>query len=168
MVRRVASLGVVLLVLAVVGQGGATAAGPTNMRAVLSGSEEAPTPNDSKARGVALFQLSADGESLSYQLNVANIENVTQAHIHLGPPGVAGMIVVWLYPDASPPQLIPGRSQGPLATGTITEDDLVGPLAGDDLDELVAAIVAGNAYVNVHSSQFPPGEIRGQMFCNIP
>jgi hypothetical protein len=130
--------------------------------APLSGGEEVP-PNDSRATGVATFKLSDDGTELSYRLVVANIENVTQAHIHLAPAGVNGGVVAWLYPSAPPAQLIPGRTDGVLATGTITSDDLVGALAGMTLDDLLAAMRAGNTYTNVHTSQFPGGEIRGQI-----
>jgi hypothetical protein len=133
-----------------------------NFVAPLSGAEEVP-PADTKARGLAKFQLSKDGTELSYKLNVANIENVTMAHIHFGPAGTNGPIVVWLYPDASPPQLIPGRSNGPLAEGTITSAQLVGQLAGEPLDALIELFRNGDAYVNVHTSQFPAGEVRGQI-----
>ena len=133
-----------------------------NFVAHLSGGEEVP-PADTKATGQAKFQLSKDGTELSFRVNVANIENVTQAHIHLAPAGANGGVVVWLYPDAPPPELIPGRTQGTLAKGTITADDLVGPLAGQGLDALVEAMKAGNTYVNVHTSQVPGGEIRGQI-----
>lgn len=127
-----------------------------------TGDEEVPA-RDTRAQGQAVFRLSADGETLSYKLIVANIENVLQSHIHLAPAGQNGGIVVWLYPDAPPAQLIPGRTQGTLAEGEITADDLVNALAGQDLDALLTEIRAGNAYVNVHTSQFPPGEIRGQL-----
>lgn len=133
-----------------------------NFVAHLSGGEEVP-PVDTKATGQAMFQLSRDGTELSFRLNVANIENVTQAHIHLAPAGSNGGVVAWLYPDGPPAQLIPGRSDGVLATGTITAADLVGGLAGLDLSDLVEAMRTGNAYVNVHTSQFPGGEIRGQI-----
>jgi hypothetical protein len=128
----------------------------------LSGGEEVP-PVDTKATGQAMFQLSPDGTELSFRLNVANIENVTQAHIHLAPAGENGGVVAWLYPDAPPQQLIPGRTQGTLAKGTITAGDLVGSFAGQGLDALVEAMEAGDTYVNVHTSQFPGGEIRGQI-----
>ncbi|MEX2571312.1 MAG: CHRD domain-containing protein [Gemmatimonadota bacterium] len=133
-----------------------------NYVAPLSGGEEVPA-NDSRARGLAKFQLSADGESLSYKLIVANIENVRMAHIHLAPAGQNGGIVVWLYPDGPPPQLIPGRTNGILAEGTIAADDLTGSLAGQPLSALLDAMATGGAYVNVHTDQFPPGEIRGQI-----
>lgn len=134
-----------------------------NFRTHLSGQEEVP-PADTRAQGQATFQLSRDGLSLRFRLNVANIENVTQAHIHLAPAGQNGGVVVWLYPSAPPPVLIEGRFQGVLAAGVITAADLVGALVGQTLDDLVAEMEAGGAYVNVHTEQFPGGEIRGQIF----
>jgi hypothetical protein len=62
-----------------------------------------------------------------------------------------------------PAVLIPGRFQGVLAAGVITDANLVGLLAGQTLADLIAEIAAGNAYVNVHTSQFPGGAIRGQI-----
>jgi hypothetical protein len=132
-----------------------------NFRTHASGGEEVP-PNDSHATGQATFKLNDDG-TLSYKLIVANIENVTQSHIHVAPAGSNGGITVWLYPDAPPARLIPGTSQGILAEGTITDAEVVGPLAGQGVARLLAEMRAGNTYVNVHTSQFPPGEIRGQI-----
>ena len=141
----------------------ASAVGPgQTFVAPSSGAQEVP-PNDSRARGQTVFRLSADGEELHYRLIVANLDGVTQAHIHLAPVGVNGPVVAWLYPSAPPAQLIPGRSSGVLATGEITAADLVGPLAGQPLSALIDEMKAGNTYVNVHTSQFPPGEIRGQI-----
>ena len=99
----------------------------------------------------------------AYKLNVANIENVTQAHIHAAPAGTNGGIVAWLYPSAPPSQLIPGRSQGTLGEGEITAASLVNALAGKPLSDLITLLQNGGAYVNVHTSQFPGGEIRGQV-----
>lgn len=130
--------------------------------APLSGAEEVP-PAATDARGLARFHLTRSGDALEYRLIVANIENVTMAHIHLAPRGVNGPVAVWLYPGEPPPQLIEGRSDGVLATGTITAGDLVGPLAGGTLDDLLEQLNAGEAYVNVHTLQFPPGEVRGQI-----
>jgi hypothetical protein len=127
-----------------------------------TGAEEVP-PRDTRAQGQAIFKLNRDETELRYKLIVANIDNVTQAHIHIAPAGANGGIVAWLYPDAPPAVLIPGASQGPLAEGVLTDDDVVGTLAGTGLAGLLEAIRAGNAYVNVHTSQFPPGEIRGQL-----
>lgn len=133
-----------------------------NFRTHLSGGEEVP-PVMTRAQGQAIFQLSKDGTELSYKLIVSNIENVTMAHIHLAPAGVNGPVVAWLYPDGPPPQLIAGRFSGVLAEGTITAANLVGPLLEASLDDLIEAMRAGDTYVNVHTSQYPPGEVRGQI-----
>jgi hypothetical protein len=135
---------------------------PHNHRTHLSGAEEVPA-QDTHAQGQAIFHVSRDGTSIAYRLIIANIENVLMAHIHMAPAGVNGGIVVWLYPDAPPPALIPGRSDGLLAEGTITEASLMGALAGQPLSALVDAMQAGNTYVNVHTAQVPAGEIRGQV-----
>jgi len=127
-----------------------------------TGADEVPA-NESSAQAQASFKLAADGASLSYKLNVANIENVTQAHIHMAPAGSNGAIVAWLYPSGPPAQLMPGRSSGTLGEGTITAASLVGPLAGQPLSALVSALDTGNAYVNVHTTQFPGGEVRGNI-----
>jgi hypothetical protein len=163
----VRTLGITLGMMAVLGLVAAVAAAPPqqprNFVAPLSGDEEVPMV-DTRARGVAIFQLSPDGTELSYRLIASNIENILQAHIHA--PGAAGVnapVVVFLYPEGPPPQLIPGRHNGTLATGTITSSDLIGPLADGTLADLLDAIADGEAYVNVHTTQNPGGEIRGQL-----
>ena len=145
-------------------QSGALTADTRNHRTHLTGDAERPDPIDSKAQGQAIFQVSSDGSAIGFTLIVANIENVTQAHIHCcaDTEGTGG-VVVWLYPPAPPAQLIPGRSNGVLAQGSITQSSLVGSLAGQPLSVLLEHIAGGRAYVNVHTSQFPPGEIRGQL-----
>ncbi|WP_337134509.1 CHRD domain-containing protein, partial [Staphylococcus aureus] len=86
---------------------------------------------------------------LHYKLIVTNIENVVASHIHLAPAGANGPVVAFLYGPAAPGG---GRSDGVLAEGTITAANLVGPLAGHPLSDLIAAMEAGNAYVNVHTN----------------
>ena len=153
---------VLLGVVAAAGIATTAVAASDNFRTHLSASEETGEVV-SDATGQANFQINDDGTEISYRLITANIENVTQAHIHLGPAGSNGAVVVWLYPAAPPAQLIEGRSDGVLATGVITAADLVGPLAGQPLSALLDAIAAGNAYVNVHTTAYGGGEIRGQL-----
>ena len=133
-----------------------------NFVAHLSGDEEVP-PVATQAQGQAIFHLSKDGTELSYELIAANIEDLVMSHIHLATAGQNGPIVAWLYPSAPPPQLIPGRFDGLLAEGTITAADLVGPLAGKPLSDLIDAMREGGTYVNIHTVQYPAGEIRGQI-----
>ncbi len=139
-----------------------------NLRAHLTGDQEAPVPVETNATGQAIFKLSKDGTELHYKLIVANIENVHMAHIHMAPVGVSGGVVAWLYPDGPPPVMIPGRFSGVLAEGTLTTEDLVGALADYTLADLVEKMLAGETYVNVHTMQYPGGEIRGQIEGNAP
>ena len=117
---------------------------------------------DSQGTGEAWFRFHENRMEVEFRLVVANIENVTMAHIHVAAtPGGNGPPVVWLYPEGPPPVQIPGRTQGPLAKGSFSAADLVGPLAGETIMDLRSAIAEGRAYVNVHTAQFPGGEIRG-------
>ena len=56
----------------------------TEFEATLSGSEEEP-PNTTIASGNAT--VSIQGSQIVYQVDVANLENVVLAHIHVAPPG---------------------------------------------------------------------------------
>ena len=133
------SIWLVAVALVVAGVTTAVAASD-NFRTHLSGDEEVQVPAVvTGAQGQATFKLSDDGQSITYKLNVANIENVTQAHIHLAPAGQNGGIVVWLYPSAPPQILIPGRTNGNLAEGTITAANLIGTLTGQPLSVLLDA-----------------------------
>jgi len=132
---------------------------PSIFHAILEGDEEVP-PVDSDAKGAAIFRTSNDGTELNYRLIVANIEDVTAAHIHLAPRGENGDIVAFLFDPEEPTE---GRTNGVLAEGTITSEDLVGPLEGSTLSELIDEMEAGNTYVNVHTVEHRSGEIRGQI-----
>lgn len=134
-----------------------------NFRAHLTGDSEVP-PVETRAQGQATFKLDRAGGELAYRLIVANIDDVFMAHVHLAPAGQNGPVVAWLYPpDGPPPEQIDGRFDGVLAEATVTADDLVGPLAGEPLDALVEHLRTGGAYVNVHTTAHPAGEVRGQI-----
>jgi hypothetical protein len=143
-------------------------AGPThagdkrNFTAHLAGRNEIPAVQ-TLAQGQAIFKLKADGTELHFKLIVANIEDVLMSHIHLGFADENGPVAVWLYPAAAPPQLIPGRFDGVLAEGVITDASIVPGVPLTSLEDLIDVIRAGGAYVNVHTSANPSGEIRGQI-----
>jgi hypothetical protein len=159
---------VVFSLLLMVASVSVVAAANNNYKAQLKGRGEIPV-RDTNAQGQAIFKLSEDGTELHYKLIVANIENVVQAHIHLGGPTVNGPVVAFLYGPVAPGG---GRTQGVLAEGTITAGNLINNLAGQSLSALMAEIKAGNTYVNVHTNDgdsstnlvpgdFPGGEVRG-------
>ena len=174
--RRTYLIGVALVV-ALAGIVSAVALGAFNgnVGTHLKGRYEVPLRN-TDAQGQAMFRVSDDGQSVDYKLIASNIDNAFMAHIHMGSSTVAGPIVVWLFPSTAPVPgpLGSGRHDGVLAEGTFTAANLVGPLAGHPLSDLLAAIQSGNAYVNVHTNDgqgaantgpgdFPGGEIRGQL-----
>jgi CHRD domain len=168
---------VVTTAAALVATGLALAAVSMHFNSPMEGAQEAPVPRDTQARGNAVYMLSADGTRIEYRLMVANIENVFMAHIHMAPEGVAGPIVVWLYPSTAPGVTAPlggGRIDGVIAQGSFGASDLVGPLAGHPLSDLVDLLRSGGVYTNVHTNDgdlvvnegpgdFPAGEIRGQI-----
>ena len=136
-----------------------------NFGAPLSGDEEVPSV-DTNARGNSILHLSKSGDELSFKLIVANIENVTQAHIHSGAEGVNGPVVVFLFPFT--PDGV--TTNGVLSRGTITNADIIPrpssaecPGGVANLDQLIAKLRSGGAYVNVHTTAYPGGEIRGQV-----
>ncbi|XID96239.1 CHRD domain-containing protein [Paenibacillaceae bacterium WGS1546] len=126
--------------------------------AILNGRNEVP-PVRTNATGNATFRLNRAGDRLSFRLVVRDIKKVTQAHIHLGPKGVNGPIVAFLF---GPSKFGISVRRG-VVRGTLTRNDLVGPLSGRTIQDLVREIKRGNAYVNVHTIQHPDGEIRGQI-----
>ena len=137
--NRSARLIVVAGAIVLITAGIAFAAASMNFNSAMSGKQEAPVPRDTQARGNAVYMLSADGTRVEYMLMVANIENVFMAHIHMAPRGVAGPIVVWLYPGTTPNVTAPlggGRIDGVIAEGSFGAGDLVGPLAGHPLSDL--------------------------------
>lgn len=151
--------------------GSAVSADPNkNFAANLAGENEVP-PRETRARGHAHLQVNNDETEVFYRLVATNIDNVVAAHIHVGPAGANGPVVAFLAGPFPPGG---GRQSGVLATGVITEADLIGPLAGHPFSDLLEAMSSGNAYVNVHTNDgvgatntgpgdFPGGEIRGQI-----
>lgn len=127
-----------------------------------------------RASGRFTATIDADESSIAYELIYADLEgDVTQAHIHFGQQHTVGGIVVWLCQTAGTPAPAAVAAVTPICpaagtvTGTITPSQVlaVAPQGIDagEFAELVRAIRAGTTYVNVHSSLFPPGEIRGQL-----
>jgi hypothetical protein len=123
----------------------------------LAGDEEVPEV-DTDASGDAELTFLEGEDEIEYFVDVQNIVDVTAAHIHEGQEGEEGDIVATLY-DAS----ASGEIDGELASGTLVASDLEGPLSGQEIEDLVELIEDGEAYVNVHTTEFPDGEIRGQL-----
>ena len=74
--------------------------------ATLSGQQEVPPVQNTTASGIAWFKSMQD--KVWFQLNVTDMQGVTQAHIHTGKQGENGPILVTLY-KSDTPQLINGK-----------------------------------------------------------
>ncbi len=123
---------------------------------------------------------SKDGTSLHYKLSYSGLEgNVTQSHVHFGKRAINGGISFFLCSNLpSPPAgtpACPGTTSGTVE-GDIEAADVIGPgatvgpppTAGQGIEpgnlaEILAAMRAGHAYANVHTTKWPGGEIRAQL-----
>lgn len=151
---------------AITGQAGHGSLMKSTFTAHLNSANEVnPEGVISKGQGQAIFKLSDDGTSLHYKLIVANIDSMTQAHIHCGEPGVNGSVVVFLF------GFVPTgvTTNGILAEGDITAANIIPrpePACSPGLQtfqDLIDRLRNGTAYVNVHTIAYPGGEIRGQI-----
>jgi CHRD domain len=114
----------------------------------LTGAAEVPGPGDPDASGTAFITLNQGQGEVCFDLSWAGIDGtVTAAHIHVGSATVAGPVVVPLFTDVA----LSGTDS---ASGCVSASE-----------ELIKAIRQDPAsyYVNIHSTVFPAGAIRGQL-----
>lgn len=114
--------------------------------------------------GKGSFQAKIDGSTITYKLEYSGLSSAAQvAHIHFGQRDVNGGISAFLCGGGGKP---PCPASGTV-TGTIVAADVIGPagqgIGAGEIAELIAAIRAGRAYANVHTTNFPGGELRGQI-----
>jgi CHRD domain-containing protein len=120
------------------------------------------------------FEAEIDDDNVEYELSFEALQGVvTQSHIHIAQPNVNGGIMVWLCNTATNPG--PASFTGPACpaapggtvTGIIKATDVLAVtaqgIAAGEFGEFVTALKKELAYVNVHSSLFTGGEIRGQV-----
>jgi hypothetical protein len=116
--------------------------------AKLTGAQEVP-PVVTGATGTGAFRLNETRTELTYDITVQGLSSALQlAHFHNAAAGVNGGVV----------KTITGSFTGNTATGVWRDTDAE-PLT----PALVAELMAGNIYVNVHTVNHGGGEIRGQL-----
>jgi len=106
----------------------------------LTGAEETP-PVTTSASGHGTIHIAKD-KSVSGSVKTTGVEGIA-AHIHVGAKGEAGPPIITLTKGADGTWTVPAGSK-------LT-------------DEQWADFKSGKLYVNVHSDQHKPGEIRGQL-----
>jgi hypothetical protein len=133
----------------------------------LTGFQETPSI---LSDGTGTFSATVTGTSLTYRLRFSNLSApVTQSHIHFGQTSVAGGVFVFLCSNlGNGTPGTPTCAENVTITRTVTAADIIGGAAGQglaagDFAGVVRVLRSGNAYVNVHSTAHPGGEIRGQL-----
>ena len=115
----------------------------TVLHAGMNGSRELPGPGSPSASGQARISVNASTGEICWDLRVQGIDgDVVAAHIHVGDRSVPGPVVLPLTPPVG------GTSSG-CATNAALADALLANPSG--------------YYVNVHSTEFPLGAVRGQL-----
>jgi CHRD domain len=128
----------------------------SKFRAKLDANNEVP-PVNSTAEGVATFKVKDD--TITTKINITGITDVTMAHIHTGKKGENGDPIVDLLKTGEKNKT-PG---GVAIKGNFTASDFEGSMKGKALSDLQSAMGTNGTYVNIHTSDHPDGEIRGQI-----
>jgi hypothetical protein len=126
----------------------------------------------SPGKGTLDLVLNDALHTISYTLTYSVLSaSVTKSHIHFGKEHVAGGVMVFFCtndPTDMPPLGTPTcPNPSGTVTGTLTAGSVVGPVKQNvpvgDFDAVVAALRSNTAYANTHTTNFPAGEIRGQI-----
>lgn len=139
--------------------------GRKDHKARLSGFQEVP-PISTTGSGWLKLRVNSSPDSISYELRYDNLTGVTAAHIHFGQQHVNGGIIAFLCGGGG---TNPSCVAGTTITGTILPANILAVtppdqgIAAGEFTEAVRAIRNGSTYVNVHTSLFPNGELRGQI-----
>lgn len=142
----------------------ALAVADETLKARLDGYQETPAAISTTGRGEFQAKINEDETEIEFKLSYRDLEGgaPSAAHIHLGRPGVTGGVIAFLCGGGDKP--VCPDPEGTV-TGTIDATDVTGPaaqgIAAEEIDELIAALRAGATYVNVHTTTYPSGEIRG-------
>jgi len=131
-----------LLALAVLALPGPVRAAEQSFVAVMNGANDIP-PIDTPATGIAQLVLDTDTLAFRYEIQLFDLANFTMMHIHLGGPDVDGPLVYTLSRNRS-----------------ITH--VAGQQVLDPID--LPDLLNGGLYVNAHTTAYPGGEIRGQLY----
>ncbi len=126
--------------------------------ATLLGSNEAPTPTASTATGIGSFTFDTVAQDITYVIGYSALSSSAgAAHIHFGPVGVSGPIILPFSPS---PTGTSGTLSGILTTANLINQATSGIVTFTDIYN---AAVADDLYANLHTTNFPAGEIRGQL-----
>lgn len=174
--RLIATIAIAGLTLGAFADASDSRRGRNHFAADLIGFQENPSIS-SIGRGHVDVLINDQMQTIVYTLSYDRLEGTTPfvtngvvlfSHIHVSARGVNGGVAVFLCGGGGKPACPTPSSAG--TDGVIVPGDIVGPAAqginpGEPtaFAELVRAIRSGFAYVNVHTTRWPGGEIRGQL-----
>jgi CHRD domain len=141
---------------AVRGQLAYVTGGAITYAAELRPQNEVP-PANSSAYGSAFVTFDPINNTIAWDARANGIANPTLSHIHRGVAGVNGPVVINFATSAA--QIPGGRTSGNAPITAVQS----GNLQPTDLANLSNPAAASGYYVNIHSSAFPGGEVRGQL-----
>ena len=136
---------------------------------MLTGYQETPGV---ASEGSGTFSATIDDDSTAPTITFEETYSGLSApalvsHVHFGNRFDAGGVSFFLCGGGGRPPCPPGTTTPATVTGTVTPADVIGPagqgIAPGQFGKIVAAMRAGVAYANVQTSNFPAGEIRGQI-----
>jgi CHRD domain len=143
-----------------------------SVEAKLTGYEEVPSVSSPTARGKIKLKIK-NSTSIDFKLSYSGLSSdAQQAHIHFGQWGVNGGVSAFLCGGAKPAcpagTVTKATVEGTIVAADVLQTNVPGTtqsqgIAPGEIAELIAAIKAGVAYANVHTTLFPGGEIRGQL-----
>ena len=128
---------------------------------VTPGQEVSDTPVDSDAAGLAIVRLNGASDQIRVAVLATELSGpLTAAHLHLGVRGQNGPVTVDLGSS-----ILPLGPTSALIVTTLDSSSVGGALAGqaDPVGALLAELVSGGVYVNLHTDAYPDGELRGQI-----
>ena len=141
------------------------------IRAHLTGYQEVPAVS-TLAEGFFEARIAPDNLSFDFTLSYEGLQaDAIMSHIHFAQKSVNGPIVVWLCDsptNVSPTPVSPCPLRAGTVSGTVTAASVLAAnaaqqLTAGEIAELIAGMRASVAYVNVHTTASPSGEIRGQL-----
>jgi hypothetical protein len=159
--RTITVLSIVLLALAIA----SPARAQFRFGACATGDQEVPPPGvDSEARAALQVRFDPGLTHAKVSVRIDGLEEVAGAHFHCAPAGVNGPVAFGLIePGAC--AFVNDRIECTLTNADATLVNCI-PTTGqvvNNIASLRAAMAAGNIYLNVHTTAFPGGEIRGQV-----
>ena len=160
-------IGIVAVIVALAACGGSSSAPATHFASTLSAANESPATTSSGTATASYTVIGSvgytnTGANISYAITFNGLTTpASAAQIQVGAAGTNGTAAISLTPPA------PAGTSGTI-TGTFSAANIQAASGGGvnvgagSMDDLLAAMRAGNTYTNITTSGSVNGEIRGQ------